>query len=962
MDILVPEIKTRRIHGRANPTLDNAAWTKLVAECNAFGRGVDIEVTGQLHLTSLATIAVDGSLTCKGGGAIVPVAAGATIGIGNLNNPWNMPASARGTMSPMAKGSTRFTKISGPTLSQGDYVVIWSDDEYTSPYTPHTQISGGRPIQLVQLAKPTRQAGGGYDAVNFDLEGSVFDDFLTAPNFVKIDPRSFTVDGAVFTHSGTDPANTPLRMQYSINSRIVNNRLKAPAPGHFLTLLCMNPHVSGNICETKYSADDSSQLAGQGYSLTDAASSNPKFFGNDFKFCRHGFTTGGVEYNIASRGAYSAGTTYIRGDVVTQAGADYVAKFLTAGNAPPNTSFWDAVTAWNSSTNYVRGAVVSSGGNHWLAIRNNINVQPPATTVASSVTPGGPWVRNVRYGGPPGGKVFNNTFNWNIENVTGGGIASHPPLDTHGDTIGWEFFDNTFFMENTAGATTSVISMRGRECLIRNNRIFCRSQERGVSVFGPRNQVIGNKMWGGWTLVDVRDLGLAGNNDATIATDNEAYGITGPVFGSKIGSNHVVERNKGVGVGSSTFFYGSACGIAIQAGTGHRVNDNEIPKASNQYLFDFLTASDVAGIAECRGNKSFGYGCTMGINRGALSAQQIGADNLEITWHHTTIKEFESVVVAATSHGLDLVLDMYKPIGYDNAIWTSNDSSPLAGLLLSGTANTLCLAPPGASVVLPDSKLQGSFNISSDGRKLKWNGTKFDKNGASAPVLMVRSQAGSNLGVTVLDGTADALAPSVGETITKTGHGVPVAAVGAMLPIAINYVRGTNTFTRINGTVSASAGTFNFYILGAPDADTLVILPVADSPRVRIPVSVAATLDATYFANTTGNASTTPSFARMFQVTSTGVLTLYHDILASSGGGGAPAGFAISTFTLTLPNQATIALPDAWLTDEVMVWFRNGAVIANNTQFTIVGSTLAFTTEISSGNEVGEDVLILHKV
>lgn len=46
-----------------------------------------------------------------------------------------------------------------------------------------------------------------------------------------------------------------------------------------------------------------------------------------------------------NRGAYSAGTPYVKGDVVTYNGSSYIAKGATTGNLPTNATYWDLLAA-----------------------------------------------------------------------------------------------------------------------------------------------------------------------------------------------------------------------------------------------------------------------------------------------------------------------------------------------------------------------------------------------------------------------------------------------------------------------------------------------------------------------------------------------------------------------------------------------------------------------------------------
>jgi len=66
--------------------------------------------------------------------------------------------------------------------------------------------------------------------------------------------------------------------------------------------------------------------------------------------------TGGLN----PRGAYDAGTAYVKGDSVSYLSSSYVAVGSTTGNLPTNTTFWQLLAA--EGTNGTNGQGVPTGG------------------------------------------------------------------------------------------------------------------------------------------------------------------------------------------------------------------------------------------------------------------------------------------------------------------------------------------------------------------------------------------------------------------------------------------------------------------------------------------------------------------------------------------------------------------------------------------------------------------------
>jgi hypothetical protein len=589
-----------------------------------------------------------------------------SLGSFTWNNAWQ-PSDETHFDCTTAAGDPRITVTAGTPPAEGDWVVLWSEDQIQGVPPHYGEGRAQCPAELHQVSIVDSGVPHVFGYIVDTMTAGARARGVVVPMLDGVKVDNLILNWA----DATEPVDfkTALRFVRCNNVTVTDSvRTTAYAPGCFWFRCCANVKCNATIGGL-LSRDDQNGVYGF---VSDCV--NGAKYDVLVKGCRHSHTTTSCMSSDFSRTIDS-----VSGNVITSAAHGFQDGYnISFGGSLPtglsaDTNYWVS----NSTTNTFE-LLDAPGG---------------STVVLSSTTAGGTIYRQIRWGTPLN-VVFEGIVHVPSNVTTGPAYTGIVAFDTHAEGYGI-ICKADFHMEGRA--VNVACQSRSRNTTFKGCTIHGQPGTYGFRLYGADGRVEGCTVYNSWRPVYITSL--EGNNpDRCVVTNSVFDGNNAEAVIAIAGDNHRVERNTFMNCSSSngTTPFTSKSYVRLAGGTGHRVLCNSMSKDLNDFALDCFTLDETD--IEFVGNACPGYGASdAGLGRNRPFTADAGTNVLTTSPSHGFAEDDE--VYVTTTGTLPSPLDTMPTQSY-YVIYLSSTTLKLEATLGGGEVD-ITTAGTGTHYIWP---------------------------------------------------------------------------------------------------------------------------------------------------------------------------------------------------------------------------------------------------------------------
>jgi hypothetical protein len=284
-------VNTQYVLQGTGTSADTTKFNAIVAKMNARGGGHILIAGNVLINASTTAISVPGIIEGLPGSVLLFDGTSAVVNVGSAGDVFGGGV----VMDATASFANQITGTTPASITAGDYVCVWADNQVDAPFTPDVDGREYRPMELHRIVKAAAVLGGNLSDTDWEIDcGYIRDPLSTAPRYNVLSMvDGFELRNVTYT---TNPGGTPSNSAF-VFGRVAGLRIEkctslSPATGQVAIYFCHDVDVSDCSFQEKTDPNNASRLAGEGYDLVISVCSIVHIHRNTFGFTRHGFTTG----------------------------------------------------------------------------------------------------------------------------------------------------------------------------------------------------------------------------------------------------------------------------------------------------------------------------------------------------------------------------------------------------------------------------------------------------------------------------------------------------------------------------------------------------------------------------------------------------------------------------------------------------------------------------------------------
>lgn len=514
-------IEKYRIKGTANAANDTA---QMIACANAMfaypQRAYEIEVHGSCYLDNIVQIRNPNfSWDFKPGAEFVRAG---NLGIFQVSYDINIIIHqvVTGTLTQLDEDAFKLINFSG-SVAKGDYVAIWSDSRVDPPLmSPHAPYTWYIPMEIHRLNRVITNSS----PTAYLFKDTMYDQHISAKY------RKLTMLNGVRWNGFKARALPGITM----TANFINFRSTADFEMQDCDFACnqglpagaLNWIASYDTRRHNIRMGDTelpNSLSTSPYGIVDGIGNRYVLADSELGDMRHCYTTGGQSgYTVWSSRAYTVGERVRNG----------------TGSLNGTNRGYEVVVAGTSTTM----------PNH---------VTPGGASAAGDVQTYDAGIQWRDLGVDGGTTIYGTTKNFSVHGNKGVVHGRQDPLnsyifvgqsafDTHTDAVNGTFFDNEVWVIGETPNTGPSIgfTIRGRNCSVQGNKIYCHKDAIPIRVSGPDTSVSDNDIWGGLRCEIGNAAGYNPNVMGHEYTNNRHYYMTGPCVWVVGGGQVMITDNK----------------------------------------------------------------------------------------------------------------------------------------------------------------------------------------------------------------------------------------------------------------------------------------------------------------------------------------------------------------------------------------------------------------------------------